>query len=398
MSVSRTLYDVAENRRAALMSWCAGVSSAGAGLAALLAGGKALWQHALFIALVTLASIAFVILVGSGMPALAFRLRARSLRVRSHFTDPALARRGASSFRILLGGVAGCSLLAGGWFLLSGGPAAAPRPATHPEAILHYPNTLTINSVAFSPDGEILAAAAVDGDVSLWDSFTGKRVTTFSDPGGYGFLSVAFSPDGKILATGSYNGGTVLWSLATRKIIASLPGPARRQNFGKDIVNVTFSPDGRVLAADNFDGHVYLWNLARRTLITTLTIPGGVGDGIAFSPDGKALAASDGTGAYLWDLGTGKLTATLTDPEKTNGYNGGGVAFSPGGRALAVGDGDGSIYVWNLASHALTATLADPGSKGEGVNAVAFSPNGKILAAGDDNGKTYLWNMSWLGS
>lgn len=93
------------------------------------------------------------------------------------------------------------------------------------------------------------------------------------------------------------------------------------------------------------------------------------------------------------------LAATLTNPEGSNGVN--AVAFSPDGATLALGDGYGRTYLWDVATGRVTATLKDPGSGSSSVDAVGFSPDGKTLAiavgaglaeyTGKDN--TYLWRF-----
>ena len=210
-----------------------------------------------------------------------------------------------------------------------------------------------------------------------------------------GFVSsLAFSPTSGTLAIAHRNGEICLWDLATTGCTSSLAGAWV----------VAFSPNGKTLAtgdattgvyANNVtNGVVRLWNVVTGKLAITFTDPSSQGAlSLAFSPDGKTLGVGDRNGGtYLWNVATGKLIhAPLIDP-RSQGIN--GVAFSPDGKILAVSDTNGCTYLWNVATWKLIATLVDPSS--QGVDSVAFSLDGKTLATGDDNGHIYLWNaVTW---
>ncbi|MHC1592864.1 MAG: WD40 repeat domain-containing protein, partial [Methermicoccaceae archaeon] len=80
----------------------------------------------------------------------------------------------------------------------------------------------TVRSVAFSPDGKLVASGSNDGTVKLWNVSTRGYVATleFNGP----VLSVAFSPDGKLLASGSDDRTVKLWNVSTRENVRMLTG------------------------------------------------------------------------------------------------------------------------------------------------------------------------------
>jgi hypothetical protein len=117
--------------------------------------------------------------------------------------------------------------------------------------------------------------------------------------------SVAFSPDGKMLATESSE-GALLWRVSDGALLATLPHES-------DVRIVAFSPDGKVLATGSNDGRARLWRVSDGALLTTLPHESLVYS-VAFSPDGKVLATGDDEGrARLWrkETGSNRLASLL---------------------------------------------------------------------------------------
>jgi WD40 repeat protein len=193
-------------------------------------------------------------------------------------------------------------------------------------------------AVAFSPDGTLLAGVG-GRRIRLWDTRTGRHTATFS---GHAAISVAFSPNGALLASGCRDKTIRLWDVETGRNIATLAG-----HTGV-VHSVAFSPDEAILASGG-DGTVRLWDLetARNTTtfnsITDNRLFHSV-NSITFSPDGAILASGGDKTVRLWDVQTGRNIATLTGHTDTVQS----VAFSPEGSLLASGSKDKAIRLWKV--------------------------------------------------
>lgn len=204
--------------------------------------------------------------------------------------------------------------------------------------------------MAFSPDGKTLASGSQDNTVSIWNVATGKEFFSLDASGyieigrsgeSYDVNSVAFSPDGTMVAAGTSYDKIWVWNAATGKKRRELQGVGRWEGY--DYVSaVAFSPDGRILAsAGSAGGSVQLLDVATWKELRVLTAYQNWVNSISFSPDGKILAAGSGFGVKLWDVSTGKALNTLENSGAT-------VSFSPDGKFLASISDDGVVHIWGV--------------------------------------------------
>jgi len=231
-----------------------------------------------------------------------------------------------------------------------------------------------ITSVAFSPDGKLIAAGSYDEFALLAPSSDtpAKKLKTKT-----GFAkAITFSPDGKLLAVGGYQ-SLQLWNVDTLERVGAFEG------HGGYVTGLSFSPDGQTLASSSEDEMIRLWDVAGG--MTTRTITGHsfpVMD-VAFSPDGTMLASAAGDATRVtkpgevkvWDVATGKERVSLVGHEKVALC----VAFSPDGKTLVSGSQDEKVNVYDLSAGKASGFF---GGHSRPTNSVVFSPDGRVVISG----------------
>jgi WD40 repeat protein len=252
-----------------------------------------------------------------------------------------------------------------------------------------------VNSVTFSPDGKLLAAGGgrygpvVRRGVQIWDVATQKQLLKL-DEFNESVLSVRFSPDGLTLATGwgspwGHGPGSVkMWNVTTGELQAEFGLPSVLDpTVCRTVFEVAFNPDGTLLAAINGNGRVQLWNIANQKEEAVINGVIGFGYGVAFSPNGKLLAASGSADDH--SNGTPDLrlfdvaSGELLFRLEGHEHSVDNVAFSPNGEVLASSSWDGTVRLWDVATGKALAILVVPNGA-----YIAFNPNGTLLATGGD--------------
>jgi WD40 repeat protein len=267
--------------------------------------------------------------------------------------------------------------------LAASGPAAEPPPPrtdAHGDALpagaslrlgtarLRHGECVT--SVAFSPDGTLLATKDCNLIVSLWDVKTGKELRQFSGrSGGFAGGPAVFSPDGTLLASGDGTQTLHIWEVATGKSVRQYPGKG-------SLTALAFSPDGKHLALASYDKSLLLFDWAAGKEVRKFSGHKERPTSLAFTRNGQTLAAAHGDGAArFWDVATGK------EVRRFEGHKGwvNAVALAPDDQTLATGGSDQTIRLWDAASGKELRQLEGVRNQ---IYSVAFTPDGKHVAAG----------------
>ena len=203
----------------------------------------------------------------------------------------------------------------------------------------------SINTVAISPDGQLLVSGSEDTTIKLWDLRTRECLATLEGHEA-GVKSVAISADGQLLVSGSADNTIQLWQLPGGESELICTDSFYTLTGHTDWVKcLAISPDGQMLASGSQDKTIKLWQLETGELKSTLVGHWGEVNCIAISPDGQRLTSCSWDETIrLWHLGTLKQLDSLS------GHQGAIACFaiSPDGQPLVSSSWDHTIRVWGM--------------------------------------------------
>lgn len=234
---------------------------------------------------------------------------------------------------------------------------------------------LAPHSLAFHPLRRSLAVSSLDEPlVKLLHLDGGEAPRILSSTSAV--RGVAWHPGGELLAGAAADGQVVVWNVATAATVGVLKGHATT------VTTVAFSRRGELLASSGWDGTVRLWDpYASQPLVRSL----GAGQSLQFSSGALGSSWDGGTRIGLWQLAEGNECRTLRTKtgESSHAWS---ADFSPDGRYLATNSEDG-VRVWQLDG------LPEPAfaARGGGRSAL-FDPSGKSLLASGATG-VVRWRM-----
>ena len=166
-----------------------------------------------------------------------------------------------------------------------------------------------VQTVAFSPDDELVAAGDQCGGVYIWRNEPGRQVYEPLSMSNERIISIAFSPNGTCIASGAQDTAIYVWDAVASQCILALHG------ITSSVLSVTWSLDGSFISSASSDGAVRLWNAQTGTLLATLQGHSDEVISVAFTSDGRHIVSGSKDNVIRkWDVDASYKLLSEQDP------------------------------------------------------------------------------------
>lgn len=257
-----------------------------------------------------------------------------------------------------------------------------------------------VYSVAFSPDGQMIANGSEDNILRLWDVRGDWTGGSFHGHEG-AITCVAVSPDRQMIASSGEDKTVRLWNKQGKPIGEPFQTPNR-------VDTLTFSPNSQMIAGCGMAGAVYLWDLQGNLVDDPFHGYGRFNEAIAFSLEGNVIVSKAGVDAGVVTVGQISVNVSkqvvcfwdvkgnpIGEPIEINyGTLVKTVAFSPNGQMLASSDNKGRINFWDIHGSLICKTAQGHESNIlRSVTSITFSPDGQMVVSGGKENTVRLWDL-----
>lgn len=249
------------------------------------------------------------------------------------------------------------------------------------KTLLHHERVVC---AGWSPDKTTLVTGTDNGKkVYLWDAVTGRQIRILEGHGSK-VNSVAWSPNGKILASCSDDHTIRLWDAVNGRVLRIFKGHTNTA-YG-----FSWSPDGRYFCSGSWDDTVKLWNTETGKEIRTFKGHKGDVNGVAWSPNGQHVASgSDDKTVRIWDTELGQEQYVLEGHTATVIS----VSFLDSGRLLASLGQNGMVIFWRTDTWGDVLRMDDIGEVSLFSN-LAVHPTVPVMAVRGLDGKLInIWDL-----
>jgi len=257
----------------------------------------------------------------------------------------------------------------------------APESGNEMRCIAELKLRSCINSLAFHPNQDMLAAALDSGWIELYDLRSGKMMGALEGQSTSEVWTVCFSPDGNNILSGSLDRAIRVWDVRERECKWALRGHDEWVN------GIAVSSDGASIVSGSGDKTVRIWDTKTMACRKTLRGHEDFVRSVCVTGDNKHIvSASDDCSLRVWDLSSEQLVTKIQAHQKGIYC----VAASKTSKVVS-SSRDFSVKVWDV-SKPKSAPKEWKGHKGD-VNSCCFFDDGKWVASCSDDKKVLCFKV-----